>query len=29
LMKRVTGKNLTAGPFLKYLENKYSTIFGF
>jgi len=29
LMKRVTGKNLTADPFLKYLENKYSTIFGF
>jgi carboxypeptidase Taq len=29
LMERVTGKKLTAEPFLDYVESKYSTIFGF
>ncbi len=29
LAKRVTGKELTAKPFLEYLENKYSNLFGF
>lgn len=29
LMEKVTGKKLTAEPFLNYVENKYSTIFGF
>ena len=29
LMERVAGKKLTAEPFLEYVENKFSTIFGF
>jgi carboxypeptidase Taq len=29
LMEKVTGKKLTAEPFLKYVEEKYSAIFGF
>jgi carboxypeptidase Taq len=29
LMEKVTGNRLTAEPFLEYVENKYSTIFGF
>ncbi|MHA3963325.1 MAG: carboxypeptidase M32 [Candidatus Thorarchaeota archaeon SMTZ1-45] len=29
LMEKVTGKKLTAEPFLDYLEQKYSQIFGF
>lgn len=29
LMEKVTGNKLTAEPFLEYVENKYSTIFGF
>ena len=29
LMEKVTGKKLTAEPFLDYVENKYTTIFGF
>ncbi|MHA1480451.1 MAG: carboxypeptidase M32 [Candidatus Thorarchaeota archaeon] len=29
LAKRVTGKELTSKPFLEYLENKYSNLFGF
>ncbi|MBY8997971.1 MAG: carboxypeptidase M32 [Candidatus Thorarchaeota archaeon] len=29
LMERVTGRKLTAEPFLEYVENKYSSIFGF
>lgn len=28
LMEKVTGKKLTAAPFLEYLEKKYSLIFG-
>jgi carboxypeptidase Taq len=29
LMEKVTGSKLTAEPFLKYVESKYSSIFGF
>ncbi|MFW9980953.1 MAG: carboxypeptidase M32 [Candidatus Thorarchaeota archaeon] len=29
LMEKVTGSKLTAGPFLDYVEKKYSAIFGF
>jgi carboxypeptidase Taq len=29
LAEHVTGKKLTAKPFLKYVEQKYSTLFGF
>ncbi len=29
LVRHVTGKDLEAKPFLKYLETKYSTLFGF
>ncbi len=29
LMEKVTGTKLTADPFLRYVENKYSTLFGF
>ncbi|MHA2160689.1 MAG: carboxypeptidase M32, partial [Candidatus Thorarchaeota archaeon] len=29
LMKKITGSKLTAEPFLNYIENKYSSIFGF
>ncbi|MFW9893951.1 MAG: hypothetical protein ACFFFO_17240 [Candidatus Thorarchaeota archaeon] len=29
LMEKVTGTKLTAGPFLDYIEKKYSAIFGF
>jgi carboxypeptidase Taq len=29
LMKRITGKEMTAGPYLDYLEQKYSILFGF
>jgi carboxypeptidase Taq len=29
LAERVTGKKMTSKPFLEYLENKYSTLFGF
>jgi carboxypeptidase Taq len=29
LIKRVTGKNLDAEPYLKYLREKYSTLYGF
>lgn len=29
LIKKVTGKKMTAEPFINYLENKYATIFGF
>ncbi|MGY5864052.1 MAG: carboxypeptidase M32 [Candidatus Thorarchaeota archaeon] len=29
LMEKITGSRLTADPFLKYVENKYSSIFGF
>jgi len=29
LIKRITGKELDAEPYLKYLEEKYSTLYGF
>jgi Zn-dependent M32 family carboxypeptidase len=29
LIEKITGSKLTAGPFLDYIEKKYSTIFGF
>jgi carboxypeptidase Taq len=29
LLKKVTGKEMTAAPFLSYLEQKYSNLFGF
>jgi carboxypeptidase Taq len=29
LLKHITGKEMTAGPFLNYLEHKYSSLFGF
>jgi carboxypeptidase Taq len=29
LIKHVTGKEMTAAPYLKYLESKYSKLFGF
>ena len=29
LVKKITGKDTTAGPYLDYLENKYSNLFGF
>lgn len=29
LMEKITGNKLTAGPFLDYIEKKYSIIFGF
>ena len=29
LIKRVTGKEMTAAPYLRYLESKYSRLFGF
>jgi carboxypeptidase Taq len=29
LIKLITGKEMTAGPYLDYLEQKYSTLFGF
>jgi carboxypeptidase Taq len=29
LIKHITGKNMTAGPYLDYLEQKYSALFGF
>ncbi|MFW9958200.1 MAG: carboxypeptidase M32 [Candidatus Odinarchaeota archaeon] len=29
LLKHVTGKEMTAAPYLSYLENKYSGLFGF
>ncbi|MGY5860238.1 MAG: carboxypeptidase M32, partial [Candidatus Thorarchaeota archaeon] len=29
LVKKITGKDTTAGPYIKYLENKYSNLFGF
>jgi Zn-dependent M32 family carboxypeptidase len=29
LMEKVTGTKLTAEPFLRYVENKYSKLFGF
>lgn len=29
LVKKITGKETTAEPFLQYLENKYSNLFGF
>ncbi|MHA2153116.1 MAG: carboxypeptidase M32 [Candidatus Thorarchaeota archaeon] len=29
LIEKITGSKLTAEPFLNYVENKYSTIFGF
>ncbi|MHA1289635.1 MAG: carboxypeptidase M32, partial [Candidatus Thorarchaeota archaeon] len=28
LVKKITGKDTTAGPYLDYLENKYSNLFG-
>ncbi len=29
LVKKITGKDTTSGPYLNYLENKYSGLFGF
>ena len=29
LVKKITGKDTTAGPYLDYLQNKYSNLFGF
>ncbi len=29
LVEKITGKKTTAAPYLKYLEDKYSTLFGF
>jgi len=29
LVKKITGKETTAGPYLNYLENKYSNLLGF
>jgi len=29
LVKKITGKETTAGPYLNYLENKYSDLLGF
>ena len=29
LLKKVTGKNLSAEPFLTYIESKYSSVYGF
>ena len=29
LVKKITGKDTSAGPYLEYLDNKYSDLFGF